>query len=63
MQQLLSPFPGSDLKENSMLTAHKTDGKSCEYRGTQSVEIIRSYLAGVIFPAVYLNDICNSYFN
>lgn len=46
-----------------MLTAQETDGKKCEYRGTQSVEIIRSYLAGVIFPAVYLNDICNSYFN
>ena len=28
MQQLLSPFPGSDLKENSMFTAQETNVKA-----------------------------------
>lgn len=46
-----------------MLTAQETDVKSGDYRGTQSEEVIRSYLAGVIFPAVHLNDICSSYYN
>ena len=46
-----------------MLTAQETDVKSCDYRGTQSEEVIRSYLAGAIFPAVHLNDICSSYYN
>ena len=39
-----------------MLTAQETDGKSYEYRGTQSVEIVNNHLAGLTFPAVYLND-------
>lgn len=45
MQQLLSPFPGSDLKENSM---KETGVKSCARRGPQSEASASSHLAGVL---------------